>query len=338
MLELLATSAGVEIGKLVLEQVLKLGQAAAEDYVKDFFKSCLQEGIMATKPGVVKKSVAEALKAFLLLVTDELEDKGLSKAEIRDYEKSLAQFVKDKSVKPLLSKAFEQDCQAIDTTALVTVWQQSMLKGSLFPAMPEGFDWQRIGREYLRQVRRIIRETPELKSLLETELLEQTAANTQATAEAVGRMAGREVPFDLTSYRESILEQYEFLQLESLGSSKYEQEGVNYRAVPLWGIFVAQNVRECQDYLPQIYEIPKEQLRRLQQAGDMEAIAELEALKDLCNRCEKSLGCRGCPTSPPLWFTPISSFWEIQVRANQRCCAIWWCNGRSNRPPNTFHC
>jgi predicted NACHT family NTPase len=279
MFEWLAASASVKIGELVLEQVLKLGQAAAEDYVKDFFKNCLQEGIMATKPGVAKKAVTEALKAFLLLVTDELEDTGLSKAEIRDrhYEEALIQFIKNDSVKPLLGKAFEQDCKAIDTTALVTIWQHSTLRSSSFPAMPEGFDWQRIGGEYLRKVRRMIRETPELRSLLETELSEQTAASTQATAEAARQIAGRSVPFDLTRYREAILEQYEFLQLESLGSSKYEQEGVNYRAVPLWGVFVAQNVRECQDYLPQIHETPKEQLRRLHQAGDMEAITELEA-------------------------------------------------------------
>jgi predicted NACHT family NTPase len=108
-------------------------------------------------------------------------------------------------------------------------------------------------------------------------LSEETAANTQATAEAVRQMAGRTVPFDLTRYREAILEQYQFLQLESLGSSKYEQEGVNYRTVPLWSVFVAQDVRECQDDSLQSYEIPKEQLRRLQAAGDEDTIAEPEA-------------------------------------------------------------
>ncbi len=37
MLEWLAAATGVELGKLVLEQVLNLGKAALEDYVKDFF-------------------------------------------------------------------------------------------------------------------------------------------------------------------------------------------------------------------------------------------------------------------------------------------------------------
>jgi hypothetical protein len=84
MLEWLLTIGAAELGKAIFEQVLKLGQSAAEDYVKDFFKGCLQEGIATAKPEVTKKAVAEALKAFLMLVTDELEDRELSKAEIRD--------------------------------------------------------------------------------------------------------------------------------------------------------------------------------------------------------------------------------------------------------------
>ncbi|MCU0544057.1 MAG: hypothetical protein MUE44_18090 [Oscillatoriaceae cyanobacterium Prado104] len=79
MLEWLLTIGAAELGKAIFEQVLKLGQSAAEDYVKDFFKGCLQEGIATAKPEVTKKAVAEALKAFLMLVTDELEDRELSK-------------------------------------------------------------------------------------------------------------------------------------------------------------------------------------------------------------------------------------------------------------------
>ena len=169
MLEWLLTLGAAELGKAIFEQVLKLGQSAAEDYVKDFFKGCLQEGIAATKPEVTKKAVAEALKAFLLLVTDELEDRELSKAEIRDrYDPALVQFIQNESVKPILGKAFEKDCRALDTIALSAIWQQSALKGKPFPTIPEEFDWQRVGGEYLKKERRIIRETPELRSLLET--------------------------------------------------------------------------------------------------------------------------------------------------------------------------
>ena len=36
MLEWLAAATGVELGKLVLEQMSNLGKSALEDYVKDF--------------------------------------------------------------------------------------------------------------------------------------------------------------------------------------------------------------------------------------------------------------------------------------------------------------
>jgi hypothetical protein len=102
MLEWLVTLSTTELGKAVFEQVLKLGQMAAEDYVKDFFKGCLKASVAVPKPEVAKKAVAGALQAFLLLVTDELEDQELEKAEIRDraYEEALAQFVKIDQVKP----------------------------------------------------------------------------------------------------------------------------------------------------------------------------------------------------------------------------------------------
>ena len=166
MLEWLVTIAAAKVGEAVFEQVLKLGQAAAEDYVKDFFKDCLKGGVALTKPEVTKKAVATALKEFLAIMTEELEDKDLSQTDIRDYyEQNLIQFVKDAAVKPLLGKAFEPDCGKVDTEALSQIWQRSSLKGRPFSPMPDGFDWAAVGALYLKKVRRIVRETPELRSL-----------------------------------------------------------------------------------------------------------------------------------------------------------------------------
>jgi broad-specificity NMP kinase len=256
---------------MVFEQLLKLGQAAAEDYVKDFFKDSLRAGVARTRLDVTQKAVAIALKEFLAILVEELEDRELSRAEIRDrYEMNLVQFVQEDAVKPLLGKAFEKDCRQVDTDTLAEIWQRSTQKGVAFTPMPEGFDWKGVGNSYLKKVRRIVRETPELRALLEVELQEQQAESFQ-------QLVGVPVAFDLGRYRESILEQYGMLQLESLGSAKYERENVNYRTVSLWQVFVGQSVRECQEYLPQTYEIPKEELQRLQREGDLEAIAEMEA-------------------------------------------------------------
>ncbi len=78
MLEWLVGVGAVEIGKAVFEQGLKLTQAAAEDYVKDFFKDCLKEGLALGQPEVTKKAVAKAVKEFLSIVQD-IGDHGVGK-------------------------------------------------------------------------------------------------------------------------------------------------------------------------------------------------------------------------------------------------------------------
>ena len=52
MWEWLATIGAAKLGEAIFEQVLKLGQSAAEDYVKDFFKDCLR--------GCLKSSAASS--------------------------------------------------------------------------------------------------------------------------------------------------------------------------------------------------------------------------------------------------------------------------------------
>jgi NACHT domain/HEAT repeats len=257
MLEWLVGVGAVEVGKAVFEQGLKLSQDAAADYVKDFFKDCLKEGLALGKPEVTKKAVASALKEFLSIVVEELEDKGLSGAEIRDryYERALVQFVQDDAVKPLLGRAFEKDCQTLDTGSLAKVWARSSFKGKPFPAMPHEFDWAAVGRLYLKKVRRIVRETPELRALLEMDLLEQQT-------ESLKQLAGINPGFDVAQYRQSLQCSYGALKLHTLDSTD--------RADPmkLWNMFIEQTVREA---LPPLrYEVPLDVKRQLQAEGGLE--------------------------------------------------------------------
>ncbi|MDX2230464.1 MAG: NACHT domain-containing protein [Leptolyngbyaceae cyanobacterium bins.349] len=241
MLEWFATIATAELGKVIFEQVLKLGQAAAEDYVKDFFKGCLKDGVVAAKPEAAKKAIAEALQAFLLLVEDELLDQGISELAIRDrYEQPLLQFVQDDTVKPILGKAFEQDCRAIDIETLSATWQKSLFRQQPFPPMPADFDWQRIGSEYVKKVRRIVRESPELRSLLDTELLENIARNTAQLSPG----------FDIETYRHTLQTNYGYLRLFTLDSTDRAD------AIKLWAMFIEQTVREA---LPPLrYDLPRD--------------------------------------------------------------------------------
>ena len=254
MLEWLVAIGTTELGKAVFEQGLKLGQAAAEDYVKDFLKGCMKDGLAGAKPEVAKKAVAQALQAFLKFVEEELEDQNLSPAEIRDrFEPVLVQFVKDELVKPILGRAFEKDCRSIDVTELAAIWGRSNFKGKLFTSLPEEFDWVHVGQKYVKKVRKIVRETPDLKSLLETELLEEIARNTRQPSPG----------FDVAKYQESLHCSYGHLKLYAIDSTDREAP------MKLWNMFIEQTVREALP--PMRYELPSDLKRQLQDQGQLGA-------------------------------------------------------------------
>jgi len=261
MLELLLTIGASELGKAVFEQALKLGQSTAEDYVKDFFKDCLKEGITSAKPEVTKKAVAQALKEFLVLVQNELVDWEIPEAEIRNhYDRPLVQFVKNDLVKPILGKAFERDCTAIDTIALAEVWKNSIFKDKTFPLMPLEFNWQVIGGKYIKKVQKLIRETPELRSLLETELLERIARNTGNISPG----------FDVTKYRDSLQSSYGVLKLHTIDNTDQQ-----YR-MKLWNMFIEPSLREALP--PSRHELPTDLKRQLHDQGRLETDLSPDAL------------------------------------------------------------
>ncbi len=67
---------------------------------------------------------------------------------------------------------------------------------------------------------------------------------------------------NLAGYAKAVRDRYARLKLESI-----DVTGAYYRELELWRVFIPQNVRECQEYLPQILELPKEQLRHLQESS-----------------------------------------------------------------------
>jgi predicted NACHT family NTPase len=260
------TALGVVILKdLVFKEVLlKIGKQALEDYVKDFFKDCIKQGVASAKPEALKKALGEALQQFLKLVEDELElNCDLTGAEIRDdYEIRIEKFLRDDEVKPLLGKAFEKDCKAIDADKLRAIWVQRFS-----PDMPTGFDWNGVANQYLKEVKRIIKKSPELKVLLELEIQESIEKN-------IRERAGIIPDFDLKKYQEGLLECYGNLKLDTLDTT-----GCAYNELKLWRIFIPQNVRQVHELLPHVYEIPKEHQRRLRASNQLEAEIDLEELE-----------------------------------------------------------
>ena len=113
MLEWWAAATGMELGKLVLEQVLNLGKSALEDYVKDFFKDCIKSGVTLSNAETLKKPMAEAIGCLIKRFIKELQFNDVPETSIEHHFKAtLKRFVQDKAVRLILVKAFDSRLQA----------------------------------------------------------------------------------------------------------------------------------------------------------------------------------------------------------------------------------
>ncbi|NEO16397.1 MULTISPECIES: HEAT repeat domain-containing protein [unclassified Moorena] len=255
-------------GYLAKEVIGPLAKDALEDYTKDFFKESIKEYTGLSDQDTQKKLLVKALKAFVALVEKELKIADLSKQEVKQYTKPLKQYINNQSIKAILGSAFNYGCQEIDTETLAKTWVE--LK--LLP-LPEEFRWKYIGRQYLKQVQTIIKQSDKLRPIRNFENIEAIAKNTEATAGIIP-------DFDLREYQEAILERYGNVKLDSL-----DTDGSAYNQLKLWNIFIPQNVREVHDLMPEaIHELPKDYDQKLRESGQLEQEIdqkELEKAKKL---------------------------------------------------------
>ncbi|NEP22873.1 HEAT repeat domain-containing protein [Moorena sp. SIO3I6] len=239
-------------GYLAKEVIAPLAKGALEDYTKEFFKESIKEYTGLSDQNTQKKLLGKALKAFVALVEEELEDADLSKQDVKQYTKPLNQYIKDKSIKAILGSAFKYGYKRIDTEKLDKTW----IELDLFP-LPEGFDWHYIGKGYLKEVKTIIRQSDQLRPIRDSQTLEAIAENTKP---------GIIPDFDLREYQEALLESYGNVKLDSLDTS-----GCAYNELKLWKIFIPQNVREVHDLMPEaIYELPKDYYQKLRESGQLD--------------------------------------------------------------------
>ncbi|MGF1568470.1 MAG: NACHT domain-containing protein [Nodosilinea sp.] len=261
MLEWLAATTGIELGKLVLEQVLDLSKPVLEGYVQDFFKDCLSSGVSRLNATALKTPIAEAVGYFIKRFIKELQINDVPDTSIQHHYKAvIKKFVQNKAVRPILGKAFEKDCKQINYAQLEQIWaQQHQVAGWQFPS--EEFDWRGICKEYVYEVKGIVKANPELRSLLETDLLEDIARNTAQLSPG----------FDVETYRNSLQSSYGYLKLYALDSTD------RVDAIKLWSIFIQQTVREALP--PMRYDLPLDLKRQLQAEGQLEADLSPEALE-----------------------------------------------------------
>jgi hypothetical protein len=260
MLEFLAVATGVELGQLVLKQVLDLSKPVLESYVQDFFKDCLAGGVARLKANQLKQPMAEAIGAFIQRFLKELQFHDVPDTSLdHHYRAALRRFVQDPAVRPLLGKAFEKGCKKIDHGQLADIWTaQYQQSGWLFPA--EDFDWRGVAKEYILAVKGIIKADADLRAILDSDLLEDIARNTTPLSPG----------FDVITYRNSLQTSYGYLKLYTLDSTDRTD------AIRLWRMFIEQSVREALP--PTRYDLPLDLKRQLQEQGQLDANLSPEAL------------------------------------------------------------
>ncbi len=223
------------IFKPILEEIAKLTTAALEDYVKNFFGVSIKNWVDIAKEISLKIAFGKAIKEFLGLVQQELEDADVDVDEIKQYKTSLKEFILDRSVLEELGKPLqkalgnttsETNSQTIDTTILIQNWNNLNLK-----VLPPNFNWQQLAKRYVKKLNSILRDSDELQKVLDS-------ASLAGIRETLAQVAPISPDFDFTRYKNGLMTAYGNLKLDSLDTS-----GSHY-TLQLWIIFVAQKVLE----------------------------------------------------------------------------------------------
>lgn len=284
---MIEVSAGV-VWLLVSPILTELGKAALDDYVKDFFKGCIKDVEGLAKKPFAQNAVRDALKSFIELFEQELERSGLDKKQIKQYLQPLKQFIKQTPVRQVLGSAFSANCRVLNTAILAQSWQNltvqhpvrrhlptftKIVPANLFKEqptslLPDAFSWEQVADKYLKSAKLIIEQNAELRAILNSHKLDRIDRTLET-------MAPIPTDFNLEIYQEALREQYECLDLGNLDTRSGEYE----RQLTVKEIFIPQNARYCQEYLPKDYELPKEIQNRLRELGEIAAEVSAEDLE-----------------------------------------------------------
>jgi HEAT repeat protein len=254
--------AAVSVFRPILEDIAKdVAKDAAKSYVGQCFKGVFS--VIYKEP--LTKATGQALKELLELIEDELIRADIEEERIKGWIPDVKQFLYQEPVRDAIAGLFLQADYYLDPAVFMTAWQQ--LDHAI--SMPDEFSWPYVAKRFSTKAVAIRDSSPKIQEAF------ASLAQAQNT-EALQELAGLPPEFDLETYREALVERYGTVDLASLDTT-----GAYYE-VRLWSVFVAQSVRECHEYDPQLLEVPKDQLLRLVEAGELDAaqLAESEKLHD----------------------------------------------------------
>ena len=140
------------------------------------------------------------------------------------------------------------------------MWNAELYEESEFRCHRRLLHKENIGKMYVKKTKAILQESEELRKITDSN-------NLARTADAMEQVTGPGADFSLSKYRDGILKRYQFLKLDNI-----ESTGSAYNALKLWNLFVPQNVRECQKFVPQHYDLPMDVQRELKCGQTNEAL------------------------------------------------------------------
>ncbi|MEM8643138.1 MAG: HEAT repeat domain-containing protein [Cyanobacteria bacterium P01_G01_bin.54] len=237
-----------------------LAKDVAKDTATSYVGQCFEKLFSVIYREPLTRATGQALKELLELIDNELIRAEIEDDERREWIPDVRRFIKQPAVRGAIAPLFLEPDYFFDPKTLVTAWQQL---DNAHP-LPKGFSWPFIAKRFTAKVTEIRQSSQELQETFESLAQAQDSA-------ALKELAGLPPDFDLEIYREALVERYGTLDFASLQAT-----GAYYSAVKLWNVFVPQSVRECHEYEPQLLEVPKDQLLRLVEAGELDA-AQLAA-------------------------------------------------------------
>ncbi len=222
-----------------------LVQEGGANFVKSLFVYNTIKDIVKLLPSqAFQKACFQGMEQFFDLLQAELEEQDLEPNKIKTYIKSLKKFTRDKSVRQTLALAFEEAIgKYTDSNSSSCfshyILQQTWQDGD-FKSLPDNFDWEKLGKRYLGKVKAIVQESDELRKLFDTENLAKIKKNLDEITPTIA-------DFNLERYRQTILDNYSRLRLDSLDTrdeNNSQDSNKILRNLKLWQIFVPQHLVE----------------------------------------------------------------------------------------------
>lgn len=254
MIELLVPVAWTCIFKPILEDLAK---DSAKDFAKDFCTDALKSVLGGRDEW--KKATAKAFKEFLEQFEQELIGAGETESSVKTYIEPLRYFTDLAAIREILGAAITDPDSVVNAASLANLWaEQKLIR------LPDDFDWSKLSRRYQNKARGILRESQELRTILDS-------CQQQKIVDATERIAGIAPGFDTSKYAEGLKKRYGYLKLESLDANP------DHQRIALTKIFIEQTVRSCQQFNPRVYELPIERRRRLpDRAGPTRELSDEE--------------------------------------------------------------